>query len=83
MLVVISGLPSLLIRIFFAGSFLIEMIFSLDGLGLLSYEAVTTRDYPVIFGSLFLFTLLGLFFHLLSDLMYRFVDPRITFETQS
>ena len=67
---------------FFTGSLLIEVMFSLDGLGLLSFEAVTQRDYPVFFGALFIFTLLGLVVKLLSDLVYVWVDPRIHFQQQ-
>lgn len=82
MLIIISGFPAAFISIFFAGSLLIEVIFSLDGLGLLSFEAVTNRDYPVFFGTLFIFTLLGLFIKLISDLMYVCVDPRIDFQSR-
>ncbi|MFC0268340.1 microcin C ABC transporter permease YejB [Kushneria aurantia] len=80
MLIVIAGLPSALIGIFFTGALLIEVLFSLDGLGLLGYEAVLQRDYPVIFGTLFLFTLIGLVLKLISDLTYVAIDPRIDFE---
>jgi microcin C transport system permease protein len=80
MLIVVAGLPLTLMHIFFTGSFLIEMIFSLDGLGLLGYEAILNRDYPVIFGSLYIFTLMGLLLHLLSDLLYTWIDPRIHFQ---
>jgi len=82
MLLVIAGLPAALIGIFFTGSMLIEVIFSLDGLGLLSFESVITRDYPVIFGSLYIFTLVGLVLKLVSDVTYTLIDPRITFEGQ-
>lgn len=82
MLVVIAGLPGTLIGIFFAGNLFIEIIFNLDGIGLLGFEAVTQRDYPVIFGTLFIFTLLGLILQLVSDLMYQVVDPRIDFDTR-
>lgn len=82
MLIIISGFPAAFISIFFAGSLLIEVIFSLDGLGLLSFEAVTNRDYPVFFGTLFIFTLLGLFIKLISDLLYVWVDPRIDFQSR-
>ncbi|WP_407921346.1 microcin C ABC transporter permease YejB [Aidingimonas lacisalsi] len=82
MLIIIAGLPSALIGIFFTGSLLIEVIFSLDGLGLLGFEAVMQRDYPVIFGTLFLYTLIGLVLKLISDLTYVWVDPRIDFETR-
>ncbi len=83
MLIIISGFPAAFIGIFFTGALLIEVIFSLDGLGLLGFEAVQSRDYPVIFGTLFIFTLVGLFIKLLSDLAYVLVDPRIHFDTQS
>ena len=82
MLIIIAGFPAAFISIFFAGSLLIEVIFSLDGLGLLSFEAVTNRDYPVFFGTLFIFTLLGLFIKLISDLVYVWVDPRIDFQSR-
>ena len=80
MLIVIAGFPGALLRIVFTSALLIEIIFSLNGLGLLGYEAVISRDYPVMFGTLFIFTLLGLVFNLLGDLMYVAVDPRIDFE---
>ena len=83
MLLVIAGFPSALIGIFFTGSLLIEVIFSLDGLGLLSFEAAINRDYPVVFGTLFLFTLLGLLLKLIGDLTYMLVDPRIDFESRA
>ncbi|WP_022956070.1 microcin C ABC transporter permease YejB [Perlucidibaca piscinae] len=79
MLILIAGLPATLFGILFTGTFLIEIIFNLDGLGLLSYESVINRDYPVIFGTLFLFTLLSLLLRLIGDLCYRLVDPRIDF----
>ena len=79
MLIVIAGFPSLLIKMLFTGSLLIEVIFSLNGLGLLGYEAITTRDYPVIFGTLYIFALLGLILKLISDITYSLVDPRINF----
>lgn len=82
MLLVLAGLPAALIGIFFTGSMLIEVIFSLDGLGLLSFESVISRDYPVIFGSLYIFTLVGLVLKLISDITYTLIDPRITFEGQ-
>ncbi|MFC3392324.1 microcin C ABC transporter permease YejB [Aidingimonas halophila] len=82
MLIIIAGLPSALIGIFFTGALLIEVIFSLDGLGLLGFEAVMQRDYPVIFGTLFIYTLIGLILKLISDLTYVWVDPRIDFETR-
>lgn len=80
MLIVIAGFPSALIGIMFTSSLLIEIIFSLNGLGLLGYEAVISRDYPVIFGTLFIFTLIGLLSNLLGDVMYMWIDPRIDFE---
>ena len=75
----VTGFPAAFIGAFFAGSVLIETLFSLDGLGLLSYESVVRRDYPVVLGSLFLFTLLGLVVKLLSDMLYTVVDPRVQF----
>ena len=80
MLIVIAGFPSALLRILFTSALLIEIIFSLNGLGLLGYEAVINRDYPIMFGTLFIFTLIGLVFNLLGDIMYVLVDPRIDFE---
>ena len=80
MLIVIAGFPGAFIGILFTGALLIEIIFSLDGLGLLGFEAALRRDYPVMFGSLFVFTLLGLIVRLISDLTYVLVDPRIDFE---
>ncbi|MDY0359858.1 MAG: microcin C ABC transporter permease YejB [Desulforegulaceae bacterium] len=83
MLIIIAGFPSAFIGMFFSGSLLIEVIFSLDGLGLLGFESAITRDYPVMFGSLYIFTLLGLLIRIISDLTYTFVDPRIDFETRT
>ena len=80
MLLIIAGFPGAFIGILFTGSLLIEIIFSLDGLGLLGFEAALRRDYPVMFGTLFVFTLLGLVVKLISDLMYVWIDPRIDFE---
>ncbi len=80
MLIIIAGFPSLLIKMLFTGSLLIEIIFSLNGLGLLGYEAIMTRDYPVIFGTLYIFALLGLILKLISDFIYSLVDPRINFD---
>jgi len=80
MLIVIAGFPAIFIGIFFGGSLIIETIFSLDGLGRLGYEAAIARDYPVLFGTLFIFGLMGLVVGILSDLMYVWVDPRIDFE---
>lgn len=80
MLIVISSFPSVLIMTLFTGSVLIEVIFSLDGIGLLGFEAALKRDYPVMLGSLYIFELLGLLLALASDLMYTLIDPRIDFE---
>jgi microcin C transport system permease protein len=80
MLIIIAGFPAAFVSIFFTGSLLIEQIFSLDGLGLLGFESIINRDYPVIFATLFIFTFLGLLLKLLSDLTYVWVDPRIDFE---
>ena len=82
MLIVIAGFPAAFVGILFTGSLLIEVIFSLDGLGLLSYEAVIKRDYPILFGTLYMFTLIGLVMHLVGDLTYVLVDPRIDFEAR-
>jgi microcin C transport system permease protein len=83
MLIVIAGFPSAFISMFFTGSVLIEVIFSLDGLGLLGFESTMSRDYPVIFATLYIFTLLGLLLSLVSDLMYTVIDPRIDFEKRN
>jgi microcin C transport system permease protein len=80
MLIVIAGFPSAFISAFFTGSLLIENIFSLDGLGRLGYLAIINRDYPIVFGTLFIFSLLGLVVNLVSDLIYTWIDPRIDFE---
>ena len=80
MLIVIAGLPEALIGIFFVGNLFVEIIFNLDGLGLLGFEAIQQRDYPVIFGTLFIFTLVGLILRLLSDVLYQLIDPRINFD---
>ncbi len=82
MLIVIAGFPAVFVGVFFGGSLIIETIFSLDGLGRLGFEAVVARDYPVMFGTLFVFSLLGLVVNLISDLMYVWIDPRIDFETR-
>jgi microcin C transport system permease protein len=79
MLIIIAGFPAAFIGTLFTGALLIEVIFSLDGLGLLGFEAAITRDYPVVFGTLYIFTLLGLVLNLINDLMYTWVDPRIDF----
>jgi microcin C transport system permease protein len=81
MLIVISGMPDAIIKVLFTGALLIEIIFSLDGLGLLSYECAISRDYPVVFGTLFIFTLIGLVVNLITDMVYVLVDPRINFES--
>ena len=83
MLIVIAGFPAAFISVLFTGALLIEVIFSLDGLGLLGYESVLNRDYPVVFGTLFIFTLFGLILHLITDLTYVVIDPRIDFETRN
>jgi len=83
MLIVIAGFPGAFIGAFFTGSVLIEVIFSLDGLGLLGFESAINRDYPVMFATLYIFTLLGLLMNLLSDLTYVLVDPRIDFEART
>ena len=80
MLIIIAGFPGLFISVFFGSSLIIETIFSLDGLGRLGFEAAVSRDYPVVFGTLYIFGLLGLVVGLLSDLMYVWIDPRIDFE---
>ncbi|MFV2053942.1 microcin C ABC transporter permease YejB [Aliiroseovarius sp. YM-037] len=82
MLIVIAGFPSLFVGVFFGGSLIIETLFSLDGLGRLGFEAAVERDYPVMFGTLYAFGLLGLLVNILSDLMYVFIDPRIDFEAR-
>jgi microcin C transport system permease protein len=82
MLIVIAGIPSAFVHAFFAGSLLIETIFSLDGLGLLSYEAILNRDYPVVFANLYVFALIGLVVGLITDLTYTWIDPRIDFESR-
>ena len=82
MLSVLAAFPSILTKMLFTGALLIEIIFSLNGLGLLGYEAILTRDYPVIFGTLYIFGLLGLILKLISDITYSLVDPRINFEAR-
>ena len=82
MLIVIAGFPSAFIGILFSSSLFIEVIFSLDGLGLLGYEAALTRDYPVIFATLYFFSLLGLIMGIVGDFMYSIIDPRIDFESR-
>ena len=83
MLIIISGFPAALLGILFTGAVLIEVIFSLHGIGLLGFEAVLTRDYPIVFGTLFVFTLLGLVAQLITDIVYTLVDPRIDFESRT
>jgi microcin C transport system permease protein len=82
MLLVISGFPAAFLHAFFAGSLLIEQVFTLDGLGYLSYKSALDRDYAVLFGSLYIFTIIGLIVALLSDITYMLVDPRIDFEAR-
>ena len=83
MLIIIAGFPAAFLSMFFTGSMLIEVIFSLDGLGLLGYESVINRDYPVIYATLFIFSVMGLLMKLLSDITYAWVDPRIDFESRA
>ena len=82
MLIVIAGFPGAFVHAFFSGALLIETIFSLDGLGLLGFESVLNRDYPVVFATLYIFALIGLVVNLISDLTYTWIDPRIDFETR-
>lgn len=81
-LLIVSGFPAAFIGILFTGALLIEIIFSLNGLGLLGYEAIIQRDYPIIFGTLYIFTLIGLVTKLISDVTYMLIDPRIDFEAR-
>ena len=83
MLIVISGFPALFIGVFFGGSLIIETLFSLDGLGRLGFEAAVARDYPVVFGTLFAFSLIGLVVGIITDLTYVLIDPRIDFEARN
>ena len=80
---ILTGFPAQFVSAFFTGSILIETIFSLDGIGLLSYEAIIQRDYPVVMGTLFIFTLIGLLTKLITDIMYVYVDPRIKFTSSN
>jgi len=80
MLLIVAGFPAAFISILFTSSLLIEIVFSLDGLGLLGFESAIQRDYPVMFGTLYIFTLLGLLLQIVGDMMYTIVDPRIDFE---
>ena len=81
-LIVVAALPEAVIGIFFVGNLFIEIIFNLDGIGLLGFEAISQRDYPVIFGTLFIFTLFGLILRLIGDLLYQWIDPRIDFQAR-
>ncbi len=83
MIIVIAGFPAAFVSIFFTGALLIEVIFSLDGLGLLGYESVINRDYPVVLGTLYIFALISLVMHLIRDIVYVMVDPRIDFEARA
>jgi microcin C transport system permease protein len=82
MLIIIAGFPAAFIGALFTGTLLIEVIFSLDGLGLLGFEAAINRDYPLVFGTLYIFSLLGLVLNLLGDIMYTVIDPRIDFASR-
>ncbi len=82
MLIIVAGFPAAFVGVFFTGSLLIETIFSLDGLGLLGFNAIVERDYPVVFGTLYMFSLVGLLLNLVSDLIYVWIDPRIDFESR-
>ena len=82
MMLIIAGFPGAFVGVFFGGSLLIETIFSLDGLGLLGFQSVANRDYPVVFATLYIFSLLGLVIGLVSDLAYMWVDPRLDFESR-
>jgi microcin C transport system permease protein len=82
MLIVIAGIPAAFVGILFTGALLVEVIFSLDGLGLLGFDAAINRDYPIMFGTLYMYTLIGLLLNLISDLTYMLVDPRIDFATR-
>lgn len=83
MLIVIAGFPAVFVAVFFTGSLLIEVIFSLDGLGQLGYKSIMNRDYPVVLGTLYIFSLMSLVMHLVRDLVYVWIDPRIDFESRS
>jgi len=80
MMIVIAGIPGTFIGVLFAGNLIIEVIFSLDGIGLLGFEAAISRDYPVMFGTLYFFGLVGLVMNIIGDFIYTVVDPRIDFE---
>lgn len=79
-LVIIAGLPDVLLAVFLVGNFMIEIVFNLNGMGLLGFEAIVQRDYPVIFGTLFVYTLAGMLLRLMSDILYRLIDPRLDFD---
>jgi microcin C transport system permease protein len=83
MLLIIAGFPAAFIGILFTSSLLVEIVFSLDGLGLLGFQATIQRDYPVMFGTLYIYTLLGLVMQIVGDVMYTIVDPRIDFDSRS
>lgn len=83
MLLIVSGFPAVFVGAFLSGSLLIEIIFSLDGLGLLGYESVVSRDYPVVFGTLYIFTFIALVIGIISDILYCFIDPRIHFGSKN
>ncbi|MGH7055472.1 MAG: ABC transporter permease subunit, partial [Stellaceae bacterium] len=82
MLLVVASFPSALVGILFTGQLLIEVIFSLNGLGLLGFDAAINRDYPILFGTLYIYTLIGLVLKLVTDLTYMLIDPRIDFGTR-
>jgi microcin C transport system permease protein len=82
MLLVVAGFPQAFIGILFTSALLVEIVFSLDGLGLLGFQSAIQRDYPVMFGTLYIFTLLGLLMQIVGDMLYTIVDPRIDFETR-
>jgi microcin C transport system permease protein len=82
MLLVVAGFPQAFIGILFTSALLVEIVFSLDGLGLLGFQSAIQRDYPVMFGTLYIFTLLGLLMQILGDMLYTVVDPRIDFEAR-
>jgi len=82
MLIIVAGFPGLFISVFFAGSLIIETIFSLDGLGRMGFEAVVARDYPIMFATMYFFTLIGLVVKIISDLTFVWIDPRIDFESR-
>lgn len=82
MLIVIAGFPAAFISVIYTGSVLIEVIFSLEGIGLLGFDAVMKRDYPILFATLYVFTLIGLLMQIVGDIVYTLVDPRIDFEAR-